>query len=754
MSSPNGPRARRFMHRWTGLTEMIYTYGTMKTENGPDPRVLHTIHEHFAAGYYEMPDVAPLRRWSRALRRQFEHYRLPAYRGEILYPCGASGPMRGDAGSILRPSYSFTWRLDGAAIERFRAAHGVGREAARASEQKKELERMVEDISELRERIYVWRSPHTVGGYSYTHSIPHYGRVLREGLEGYASRISRQGTQGVLADSMLDLLEGIEDWRRSIVAAVASYRPATEETARNRNRLLGAYARVPRRPARTFFEALAAYNFVYYMDGCDNPGRIDRELLPFYLRDRNDAGLETGEALGLLEAFYDNVCAMSGWSAALGGSSASLSSSASFSFPSAYTELTRLCILAARNRFRPSLELGVRDDMPEDIWDAALETLATGGGQPAFYNDQAYVDGLIRELGVAPDDAVRWNGGGCTETMVHGCSNVGSLDAGLNLGLVLSDAIAEVLPEARSYDVFEHGLMERVSAAVADLTVGVGRMQENKAALCPQPMRTLLVDDCIDNGLEFNAGGARYNWSVINIAGLTNVADSLAAVKETVFDRREVSGADLFAAIRDDFRGSEPLRRRLLACPKFGNDDDRVDEIAARIDDAVFDEFEKHTPWRGGKFLPSCIMFTTYAKAGEAVGATPDGRHSGEPLADSIGAATGRDSSGPTALVRSVTRRPLVRALGTPVFNIRFPKTLLEEPDGRGGVRNLIRSYFALGGMQVQCTVVDRAELEDALEHPERHGDLIVRIGGYSAYFNSLSRELKEAVIARTEHVT
>ena len=146
-------------------------------------------------------------------------------------------------------------------------------------------------------------------------------------------------------------------------------------------------------------------------------------------------------------------------------------------------------------------------------------------------------------------------------------------------------------------------------------------------------------------------------------------------------------------------------------------------------------------------------MFETYTNAGRAVGATPDGRLAGEPLADSIGPCQGRDTHGPTAMLRSVARLPLHLATGTPVLNVRFSKRLFGDPRGREKIRHLIRTFFDLGGMQIQVNVVDQAVLRDAIAHPQRHEDLIVRIGGYSTYFNRLSAELKQTMLERTEHV-
>jgi len=391
--------------------------------------------------------------------------------------------------------------------------------------------------------------------------------------------------------------------------------------------------------------------------------------------------------------------------------------------------------------------------MPDDCWEACIDTLATGCGLPALHNEEEFLRSLREaHLGVAERDLGLHNGGGCTETMIHGCSNVGSLDAGINLPLILVDTLKTHIAEVETFDELVAAYKRDVAEVVAEIADAVSANQEAKARLRPQPMRTLLIDDCIDNGREFNAGGARYNWSVINVAGLANVIDSLAAVREVVFGTREKTGAELAEILARDFDGEETFCQRLAQCPRFGNDQPEADTIAAEVSEFVFREFLRYAPWRGGKFLGSCLMFTTYAAAGEPVGATPDGRRAGAPLADSGGAMQGRDRRGPTAMVKSVTKIPHCLAPGTLVVNCRLNREFFCTPAGRRRLRELVRTYFDLGGMQIQINVVDQEVLKDALAHPEKHEDLIVRVGGFSEYFNRLSDALRMTVLERTEH--
>jgi len=355
-------------------------------------------------------------------------------------------------------------------------------------------------------------------------------------------------------------------------------------------------------------------------------------------------------------------------------------------------------------------------------------------------------------LGIREEDLGWYNGGGCTETMIHGLSNVGSLDAGINLPLILAETLDRHLSSAASFEALLEAYKSDVADVVSEIATNVSAHQEAKARLRPQPMRSLLIDDCIDCGREYNAGGARYNWSVVNVAGLANAIDSLAAVREVVFERREKSGAKLREILQADFDGEEAFRQRLQRCPRFGNDDPRADDIARDVSDFVFREFLRYAPWRGGKFIASCLMFTTYCHAGAPVGATPDGRRAGEPLADSAGAYQGRDTNGPTAMLKSVASMPHYLAPGTLCVNVRFSKDFFSTKDGRRKLQDLVQTYFGIGGMQLQVNVVDQVILRKALANPEQHQGLIVRVGGFSEYFHRLTPELRQTVLERTEH--
>jgi len=544
---------------------------------------------------------------------------------------------------------------------------------------------------------------------------------------------------------MAIVLGGFRAFHGRAVAMLRQCADLPPELGARRDRLVAALTQVPFAAARTFYEAMVAEGLVFYLDGCDDLGRFDQDLIGHY-RASLAAGETTAEdALELIGELWANIDCNFAWNVAIGGTAPDGGPGAN--------ELTRLCLRAARGRRRPNLALRIRRDTPQTVWDEALETIRTGCGLPALYCEENYQAALRgAHLGVSEADLPDFAFGGCTELMVHGKSNCGSLDADLNVPLVLDAAIRRHLAGCDSFEAFYDRFAGAVAEAITELCDRVSADQAAKAAHQPQVVRSLLIDDCIDSGIEYNAGGARYNWSVINVGGIGNTADSLHALREVVFDGGEISPAAMVEALAADFAGREDLRRRLLACAKYGNGDDRVDALARRVCHRVFEALLARAPWRGGKFLASCLMFTTYGQAGEPVGALPDGRKAGQPIADSAGAVQGRDTHGPTAMLRSVASIPHHLAPGTLVVNARFGRAMFDDDASRAKLQQLIRTYFDLGGMQLQINVVDQDTLRAALADPEAHGDLIVRVGGYSEYWGHLDEALRRSILERVEH--
>ena len=367
----------------------------------------------------------------------------------------------------------------------------------------------------------------------------------------------------------------------------------------------------------------------------------------------------------------------------------------------------------------------------------------SGGGQPAFYNPNTLLSGLEKRFPLKEGDIRNLCGGGCTEMMISGYSNVGSLDAGINLPLILEYIIKGKLEEARSFEEFYEYYIDEARRVTEKVKKEISNSRELRAKYNPAPMRTLLIDDCIDNGRDYHDGGARYNWSIINFAGMINVIDSLLAIKQLVFDSKKYTATELAKLLSEN---DENLANEVKKLPKsFGKDDPEVNEFANKFSKTIFSFTDEGELFEGLGFLSSAIQFMSQVGAGKAVGATPDGRRCGDPLCDSLAAIFGKDSLGPTALLNSVTSLDLEHALGTPVVNLNLQKNFDDSI-----LRALIMGYMKRGGVQLQITCASREELLDACEHPENHGNLIVRVGGYSEYFTRLSKELQKMVIDRT----
>ncbi len=698
----------------------------------PDADTLSGLGEYFAAGFYRRPSESMVERFARGLREWAEGMDVPPDSGDVLYPTGPAIMNGGDM--------AVGWFYVGAmSLNR----DVLDAKVLRATEAERE------ELTRLEES---WTSHQFPGGY--THSIPNYERVLGEGLNGFAQRVEDGLARSVLPGdetaagfyrAMETTLGTARELHSRFVRELESSSADGEASRRNREALLDAYSRVPFEPATTFFEAAVCVNFIFYLDGCDNLGRFDQYMWPFYRDDVESGKLERSEAVALVRRQWRNVDESYGWNVAIGGTNVAGDDLSN--------DFTVVCIQAARGMRRPNLALRLGESTPDEVWDAAFDTILTGCGLPALYWDPNYFRAIdASDVPLPDDEKSEFAFGGCTELMVQGKSFVGSLDGDVNLPKILADTVQEALAGAESFGAFRREYFAAVEAAIEELTQLINGWQESKASHQPQPIRSLLVDDCVDDGREYSAGGARYNWSVINVMGLANAVDSLAAIEAVVFDSGDASPAELAEVLAHNFDGHEPLLRRLEAAPRFGNGDERADAIAAELSGHVFGELLRRKTWRGGPFVPSCLMFTTYAWFGKPVGATADGRFAGEPIADSAGPYQGRDVSGPTAMLRSVAEIDQQHAPGTLVVNIRLGREHFADDRQRGKLKALIRSYFDMGGLQLQANVIDQKTLEDAVEHPERYGDLVVRVGGYSEYWRNLDTDLRESILLRTEH--
>jgi len=532
-------------------------------------------------------------------------------------------------------------------------------------------------------------------------------------------------------------------------------------------RIAAVCRRVPARAPRDFHDALQAYWFCHLaviteLNGWDafNPGHLDQHLWPFYERGVADSTLTPLQARELLECFFikfNNHPAPPkvGVTAAESGTYTDFANINLGGLlrdggdgSNAVTHVL-LDIIDEMHLLQPSSNMQVSRRTPDAVLKHALRVIRNGYGFPSLFNADAVVEEQLRQ-GKTLEDARAGGCSGCVETGAFG-KEAYILTGYLNLPKILDRALhacagADAFEEV--YDAFERELRRVVDVKIR----GNELIAQMYARLMPAPFLSVLIDDCIRNGRDYNAGGARYNNTYIQGVGIGTITDSLAAVKTVVFDEPHVSLGELVAALDRDFAGDVALRARLLhKTPRYGTDDDRADAIMRRVFESFFACVDGRPCSRGGAYRIQMLPTTCHVYFGSVTGATPDGRLAGQPLSEGISPVQGADRLGPTAVFRSAAKMDHLRTGGT-LLNMKFTPSVLAGEEGVERLLQLVRAYFRMNGHHVQFNVVDAALLRDAQAHPDEHRGLIVRVAGYSDYFCDLSEALQEEIISRTAH--
>lgn len=657
-----------------------------------------SVDEPYAAGLFEDTEKGYFYRHCCAHARWFDCAEPPVYEdGEKLYPCGNRYFKQNYYSRAVKPLYAQTYEINRNKLK----------EKCADSEYAYDEACSFHDIS---------HNP-----YGWTHGSPNYSRIVREGLDSYRERIAKIETDTTekqeFRDGLLMMIDAMKRFHFRCVEYLVSVNAPKE--------LVSALRQVPFKPARTYYEGLVSWNTVFYFDGCDNLGCPDAGLIHLY----------NGEDLtDVIAQLFSNLDAVDMWSCAIGPN---------------YNEITRQALRAIKGKRRPLLELRITDSTPDDIWRLACESISCGGTNPSFYNEKGIHDMLRTRFPYIPDeDLLRFCGGGCTETNLEGLTHAGGTDFDVNLLKLFEEYIYESLAEKKTFEDFFEGMCQK---AVEKTDKELDKMEEvyrYRSLYLPHPMRTLLWDDCIDNAKDYNNGGTRYTWTMNSESGLINVIDSLAAVKEIYYDKKLYSAEEFLRLLKAEDKDFFNL---LKACPCFGTDSEETDKIGAELAERIFSVYRNKKPKL--EFLDGFTLtehqFTRYEEAGRNVGPTPDGRHAGQPTCDSLAALRGKAVKGPTAMLCSSSRLPQELVDGISVVNLTLNKSVCQNPVL---LKSLITGYFNMGGIQLQITATSAEELKDALVHPELHNDLIVRVGGYSEYFNRLSPALKQAVVERNVH--
>lgn len=658
-----------------------------------------SIDEPYASGLFEEPEKGYFYRHCCAYAKWFDMAEPPVYDGEKLYPCGRKLFILNYDKRAVRPIYAATYEWK--------------REILEEKCDKADASDAFKAMSDFREISY--------NPYGWTHGSPNYSRIVKEGFDSYRERILKISTDTAekreFRDGLLKLIDSMKAYWNRCVDYLVSVGADAE--------LISAMKKVPFRPADTYYEGLVSWNAVFYFDGCDNLGCLDAGLAHLY------NGEDLTDVIGQL---FDNLDAVDMWSCAIGPN---------------YNEITRQALKAIKGRRRPLLELRITDSTPDDIWQIAADDISCGSANPSFYNEKGIHDMLHERFPqISDSELLRFCGGGCTETNLEGITHAGGTDKDVNLLEAFEKYLYSSLAQKETFEDFFEGACknaEKVTEEVIDFTEDVYLY---RSKYLPHPMRTLLWDDCIDRAKDYNGGGARYFWTMNSESGLINVIDCLAAVKDIYYDKKLYSAEEFLTLLKNE---DSELFEKLKACPCFGTDNAETDEMGAEFARRVFSVYRNKKPKLD--FLDGFTLtehqFTRYEQSGKVVGATPDGRHAGQPTCDSVAALRGKAVKGPTAMLCSSSKLPQHLVDGISVVNLTLTKSACRNPLL---LKGMITGYFHMGGIQVQVTATSAEELKDALIHPELHEDLIVRVGGYSEYFNRLSPALKQAVVERNVH--
>lgn len=558
---------------------------------------------------------------------------------------------------------------------------------------------------------------------------------------------------------------------------------ATQESDSARKQELAQIAEtcrwVPANPARSFREAMQSFWFIWMMiaQGTAPGGRFDQFMYPFYRDDKARGRITEEQAIELLICLRIKVMQFN----FVGGGKAQREKWSGLARwhnwviggvtpdgDDATNDLSYLILEAAYRCRTPhhTITLRVHKGTPEPLLMKALEVIQTGMGMPALVSDDSYI-GYLTSQGVPLREARDYALAGCLDVNLPGKSRInafGMFIAPLVFEITLNNGVEPRtgqqlglrtgnIASFTTFDDLVRAYKEQVKYFMGLAAEEHNILLQAQRELYPDAIHSALMDDAIKVGKDALDRVMPFeNGSCMNVVGMINVADSLAAMKKLVFEEKKISAPQLKAALDANWEGHADIRKLCLHAPKYGNGDPYVDTIAADLYKFWADSSETFTTIFGGTMKPAGISITSYGPGGALTGATPDGRFAGENLADgTMSAAQGRDTRGPTALIRSAMMIDQIPYQST-LFNVKFHPTALATTDDLGKLGSLIKTYFEYGGKQVQFNVVNRAILLDAQQHPEKHRDLVVRVAGYSAYFVQLSKRIQEDIIQRMEH--
>ncbi len=606
-------------------------------------------------------------------------------------------------------------------------------------------------------------------GWMENHSIRDYAKVLRIGYQGIRREVEERLANADITDPDFPRKENF--WKAALWVCDAGillgkrYADLAREMCKPD--MADLCDRVPAEGARTLQEAVQSLWLAHILTcgedsiNANSIGRLDKILYPYYRADIDAGRITRGDAVELMEELAcklyldyevqaitlagvdeDGICAVN--------------------------EMSYIILEATRNvDFIRDLSVRINTETPKEFVDYCAEMVIKGGGIPFFFNDDCFIKALT-DRGISLTDARDYAPIGCIELTVPGKANPHAVSGWINAAKCLEMALFDgcnpqtgaqlgphtgLLTDFTCFDDFVSAFEKQLEFFTRNMVYNINRGELAQREKGPLPCWSLLTDDCIARGRDITDGGPIYNYHSVCFLGTANTADSLMAIKKLVYDEGKIGKEELLTALKDNFSGYEQLRQTLLkGAGKYGNDNPEVDEFAVWLTNHFIDLMDTFRTPLNGRFYVHLFSFLLNINFGKSLGATPDGRFAGDPIAYSLSAQQGRDEKGVTALINTLAKLPHNRAAGASAAIIDIDPKMVSGADGTARLSQIIRAAIKMGVGQMQFNVVTAERLRQAQQEPEKYGNIPVRVAGYSQMFKLLSEDLQEHVIARTKH--
>lgn len=637
------------------------------------------------------------------------------------------------------------------------------------------------------------------------HLAVNYERILKDGLRGYEKRVKEYKASLDLTDpesidkycfynAVLIVLEAVRNFanRYSVLAKDLAEKELNQERKIELLEISRICSKVPYEPAETFREAVQSVWFIQLILQIESNGhslsygRFDQYMYPYYNRDIKNGTIKESEALELLTCLWIKTLTIN----KVRSQAHTLSSAGSPMYQNvtiagqtidkkdAVNDLSFLVLksVAQTRLTQPNLTVRYHKNINKHFLDECVEVMRLGFGMPALNNDEIIIPSFM-DWQVKEEDAYNYSAIGCVETAVPGkwgyrCTGMSYINFPRMLLCTMNNGVDLTsnkrftkgygyFTEMESYEELLKA-WDKIIREITRYSVIVENVIDKASERdVPDILCSALTDDCIARGKTIKEGGAVYDFISGLQVGIANMADCLAAIKKLVYEEKKITRQELWNAILDDFSSPEnkKIQEMLIReAPKYGNDDDYVDQLIVEAYDSYIEEIEKYPNTRynrgpiGGIRYAGTSSISANVGQGMSTMATPDGRNAFEPLAEGCSPAHNSDKNGPTAVFKSVSKLRTNKITGGVLLNQKMTPQMLSTEENRQKLELLIKTFFnRLHGYHVQYNIVSKETLIDAQKHPEKHKDLIVRVAGYSAFFNVLSKKTQDDIIGRTE---